>query len=392
MKGIYLDWAATTPIDPDISYRLHEDRLRYVGNPSSPHRLGRDARTYLEESRRRCGEALGVDPARLVFTSGGTESDVIPLLSLLRKNRHGGDILLSSIEHSAVFELAPVFRDFGFRVNFVNPDERGVVQPDAVEASLTPDTIAVAIMMVNNETGAVQPIREISRLLKNFEKKSTRRIHFHCDAVQALGKISFQLSDIGVDSAAFSAHKLRGPRGSGLLYLKNELPVLSSGGGQERGFRPGTEDPASTAAMASAVERALDNFSPNLDLTNKLCTTLHESLEGEEYFPIPAARFREIEFYSPYIVSLSFPPIPGEVLARVLSDCGCLVGTGSACSSNRREKKERIAEAMGLSEEIARSTIRVSFGPETTVGEVETFSKVLLEEVKLLRTGLKRNH
>lgn len=392
MKNTYLDWAATSPIDPEIVSQMHNDRLRYIGNPSSPHRFGREANSYLEESRRRCGEALGVEPEKLVFTSGGTESDVIPLLSLMRKNRHGGDILLSSIEHSAIYELAPVFRDFGFRVNFVHPDERGIIRPDAVEDSLTPDTIAVAIMLVNNETGAVQPIRGISRVVQDFMKRNGRPIHFHCDAVQAPGKVSLELSKLGVDSAAFSAHKLRGPRGSGLLYLDSELPVLSSGGGQERGLRPGTEDPASAAAMAVAFKSVLDNFPKNYAHAHKLCTTLHDSLDGEEYFPVPTARFKEPEIYSPFIVSLSFPPIPGEVIARVLSDRGYMVGTGSACSSNRRKKKQRVLEAMGLSEDIARSTIRVSFGSDTTVNEVNSFAEVLLEEIKLLRKSLQKKH
>jgi len=388
MNEIYLDWAATAPVDPEVLDRMTDVSLSLYGNPSSPHSAGRAARKYIEESRRIAADLLDSSPDRIVFTSGGSESSALPLLSLLRKKRRGR-IVISAIEHAAVWETISLFSELGYDVIEVKPDRSGIVGPEQIAKALSPDTAAVAVMAVNNETGAIQPVSEIGRLIRDYEKKERGSILFHCDMVQALGKIPIEVEKWHVDTAAFSAHKLGGPRGIGVLYHRRDLPVLIFGGGQEDGIRPGTENTAGIAGFCLSMQKHLSNlhneYNRAVELSSRLITAI---LETDGCRLIPESRPEMEDKFSPYIVSFSVSPVPGEVFTRVLDDRSILVGSGSACSSNRQKKHARVLHAMGVNDEVARGAVRISIGYTTTMSDIETFIQIMREELKTLRTSL----
>lgn len=239
----------------------------------------------------------------------------------------------------------------------------------------------VAVMHVNNETGAIQPIAEIARKLRTHGQATGKRIHFHCDEVQALGKIPINCTELDIDSASFSAHKIGGLRGIGALYSRNPLPVIFRGGGQENGIRPGTENLPGIWSMAEAVARALSKIEERSEHCRKLRQQLVEgvtAIGGAQL--IPAEATNSLQF-SPYILSVAFPPLPGEVLVRIMSDAGFAISTGSACSS-KGQKERRILVNMGLTEESARSAVRISIGAGTTEDELQRFVLTLAKEVK----------
>lgn len=388
MNEIYLDWAATAPADPEVLDRMSEVGRSIYGNPSSTHRAGKAARKHIEESRRTAAELLDTSPDRIVFTSGGSESSAIPLLSLLRKKRRGR-ILISSIEHPAVWETISLFTELGYEIIEIPPDSSGIVQPEQVSRALSPDTIAAAVMAVNNETGAIQPVADIGRLIREYEKKEHCSILFHCDMVQALGKIPIAVDKWQVDTAAFSAHKLGGPRGIGILYRRRDLSVLFSGGGQEDGLRPGTENTAGIAGFCLAMQKHIPGVRNEHDRAGELADRLIQAVqETDGCRLLPESRSEQQELFSPYIVSFSVAPVPGEVFTRVLNDRSILIGSGSACSSNRQKKHARVLHSMGVNDEVARGAVRVSIGYTTTMSEIETFIHIMREELKTLQTSL----
>ena len=390
MKEVYLDWAATAPVDTRILERMKEASIAAYGNPSSTHNAGRDARSRIEGARTVCAGLLGISPSQLLFTSGGSESNAISLLSLLRRKR-SGRILISSIEHASVWELGPLFSELGYEVVHLKPNKDGLVEAESVSRKLSPDTVAVAVMGVNNETGAIQPIKEIGDHIRSYERIHDTSIHFHCDMVQALAKIPIDLSTLPVDTAAFSGHKIGAPRGIGMLYIRNSFPVLFTGGGQEHGMRPGTENTPAIAALELALQNrfvdAKTDFSLACEISEYLCNGIQET-DGCRF--IPENRRENTGRFSPYIVSFSVAPVPGEVFARVLSDRGILIGTGSACSSNRRKKKARVLDSMGVPEDIAAGVVRVSFSHTTTISDVDTFVRVMRKELAILQRTLRR--
>ena len=229
----YFDWAATSPVDKELLQKAVDITSENWANPSSTHKAGKDARLILEEARKRCADVLKVKPETIYFTSGGTESDQIPLLSLLAKPSKG-TVLISSIEHPAVKEQAQSLIKCGWKVISLPSDEYGIISAKTVEQNLTPDTMLVCIMAVNNETGIIQPIYEIAdTIIKCSQGKRKPKLHIDC--VQAAGKIPLDLSHEGIDSAALSSHKICGPRGTGILYLKDKIEPFLKGGGQENG-------------------------------------------------------------------------------------------------------------------------------------------------------------
>lgn len=389
----YLDWASTSPPDRAILLEAAELAARAYGNPSSRHGPGQEARAALEESRSRLGAVLGgagggpllsasgLRPAaagRLVFTSGGSEADAIVILAVLRKKlsaRAGAvHVVASSIEHSAVYEELRLLEGLGLEVSFVDPGADGLLSPAAVAGALRRETALVAAMAVNNETGAVQPLAAIARAVGEASRALGRRAAplFHSDAVQALGKIPFEPAALGITSAAFSAHKLRGPRGAGALWLASPLEPLQVGGGQEEGLRPGTESLQGAFAFSRAAEAALASLAENRGRARALEARLLEGLPPGA-LPLPLGRRAGDERYSPFILSIAFPGLSGEVLARALADEGVAVSTGAACSANARKKGRRVLEAMGLEAGLAFSAIRVSTGPTTETAEVDRF-------------------
>ena len=386
--SIYLDWAATAVPDPDIIKASSDCAISTFGNPSSVHQTGQQANTVLEDCRVRCAAALGVKKEEVFFTSGGTESDNIVLLSLLRKPSRG-TVLVSAIEHPAVLEPAAVLAENGYKAAYLKPGADGIIKPSTLEKALTPDTKLVTVMAVNNETGAIQPVHQLAAAVQNYAQHCGHKIHFHCDAVQGTGKVKLNFADPNIHSWAISGHKIRGPRGAGILVLKNTIQTMVRGGGQENGIRPGTENTAAIYGMTLALEKALADLDKNSAHAYHLMDTLLNKLAtNNSYQIIPENRKPGDKNYSPYVLSLAAVPIPAEVLARTLDDKGICVGTGSACS-NRKKGQSKTLSAMGVTDDISFSRIRVSTGSITTEEEIEQFIKTLDQESGILRKALR---
>ena len=364
-KDHYFDWAATSPADEDILKESLEETLECWGNPSSTHSVGKQARELFEAARTRAAKALGVKPETIYFTSGGTESDQIPLLSVLAKPMKG-TVLVSSIEHPAIREQSEALKNCGWNVVQIPADSDGRITPDTVTSLLTSDTVLVCIMAVNNETGVIQPIYEIAdAITKACEGK--RRPKFHVDCVQAAGKIELNLGYKGIDSAALSSHKICGPRGIGILYMKDTIEPFLRGGGQEKGLRSGTENVFGAVAFSKCLERYYNKANPaDAERTNSFVEKL-AGLPGCTI--VPPSRLEKKELFSPYVVQAAFSNIPGNVMLRALDAKGFSISTGSACSA--KKNKRPVLEAMHVDSKLRENAVRFSFGPHTTNQAVE---------------------
>jgi cysteine desulfurase len=399
MKRIFLDWASTAPpLAPAVEAQKKTALLTY-GNPSSLHREGREAKALLEESRALIARAAGALPEEVVFTSGATEANNLVIASLLKKQITSSAagrrrrIIVSALEHASLWEPALALKAAGFDVVTLRPEPSGIVSPAKLASLLDEKTVLVALMLVNNETGAVQPVRECAAVVHDFTRRRGARIHFHTDAVQAFGKLWFSFHELGADTLSISAHKLGGPRGVGALLTAKQvkLAYLFLGGGQEANRRPGTENLAAVSAFAAAAKHRIDNIDANLaraaSLTDKLLQGL-VTIPGVTIMPVErtagAARS-----YSPYILSCAVPPVPGEVLVRSLDEQGIAVSTGAACQTSKKDST-RVIEALGVPRATAACVIRVSVGPETEAGDIDTLLSVLQDTIPLLRKIAKK--
>lgn len=389
----YFDWAATAPADTEIQQQAFSLSLEHWANPSSQHQAGIEEKKCLAQARERCAKAMGVKPEQLFFTSGGTESDHIPLLSVLTRPQKGS-VLISGIEHPALREMAKNLELCGWHVITVAPDKNGFVTANAVEEKLQDDTAFVTVMAVNNETGAIQPVYEIADMLMQHGK-TRRKPFFHVDCVQAAGKIELDIGYKGIDSAAFSAHKLGGPRGIGLLYLAKEITPFLKGGGQERNIRSGTENLFGAQAMALCMEKYF--VRKGFEQDNQVMaermeeqrTVTAQFIEALRTIPgctiIPHERGLSIseENFSPWIVQAAFKGIPGQVLVRALSADGYYISTGSACSASKASRP--ILDAMQVSPEEKEDAVRFSFGSSTTTQAMkDLFEEVVFQSAKFV--------
>lgn len=372
-KEHYFDWAATSPADEDILKEALEESLECWGNPSSTHEVGKKARQLFEEARGRAATVLGVKPETIYFTSGGTESDQIPLLSVLAKPMKG-TVLVSSIEHPAIREQSEALKNCGWKVIQIPADSDGIIRPQTVADLITGDTVLVCIMAVNNETGVIQPIYEIAdAITKASEGK--RRPKFHVDCVQAAGKINLNLSYKGIDSAALSSHKICGPRGIGLLYLKDTLEPFLRGGGQEKGIRSGTENVFGAIAFSKCLERYYNKAKPEDAERTKSFVEKLSALPGCTI--VPPSRPEKPELFSPYVVQAAFNNIPGNVMLRALDSKGFSISTGSACSA--KKNKRPVLEAMHVDPKLRENSVRFSFGPHTTDKALDELLAAVIE-------------
>ncbi len=376
---VYLDWASTALPDPEIRDEAYKAAAEHYANPSSVHEAGRNARSLLEESRKRWARALGCSPGQVVFTSGGTESNNLILQQLLMKKRKPS-IVLSAAEHPSLYDSALKLKHSGFDVRFVFPGRDGHIVPAEFTEAVDGTTGFAALMAVNNVTGAVQPVKETVRLIRD-KTEGGRKVHFHTDAVQAIGKIALKLEELDVDSASFSAHKFRAPRGCGVLYLRGEIPLLAAGGDQEMGLRPGTENLYAVYGSALGVQKAVGGLEANYSSASKLMEKITGTLGKLPEVTLLYDRWNSS--YSPYVTTLFVPPVPGEVLVRTFSDRGFMVGTGSACST-RRSKQTRVYNNMGLPDRLAECSLRISIGESTTEEEVDRFISHFRDTVKPL--------
>ncbi len=366
IERCYLDWAASAPYDVSL-FNSNDASQTIFGNPSSQHREGQTARKALERYRERCAVVLGVLPEQLVFTSGGTESNHIVLDSLLLRSNAG--LALSQTEHPSIKAKADILSRLGVPLFWIKPESTGSVAPEQTKKTIAKHTSVrmIACMAVNNETGAMTDIEKVTQAV---HAASATPIHFHCDAVQAIGKLAFSLNDI--DSLSISAHKLGGPKGLGLLFLRRPIETFNRGGGQERGIRPGTENLIGASLVATLLERFLEPNKLKLDRLaaeerfSHLISFLHRS---ERCALIPSDRMERDARFSPFILQFAIRGIPGEVLVRVLDDMGIAVSTGSACSS--RSRKRPVLESIGIDATTAFEAIRVSQGRSSAMCDIE---------------------
>ncbi len=386
MSFIYLDWASTAQPDPGILEAVKKIAMDCYGNPSSIHKAGRNAEKRLIQAREGLAAVLGCRSEEIIFTSGGTEANNMVLFSLLKKSR-GKKIIISGIEHSSLFEPARILEQLGYKVDYVPAAASGFIDPSHIASRLDNHTALVALMLVNNETGAIQQVAETAAAINSFSRITGRKVLLHTDAVQALGKIPLDLRELNVDSASFSAHKIGGPRGVGALFIRkgSYSDFLYCGGGQERGLRPGTENLPGICGMALAAEKSKEKLELEYNRTRKMMDfLLGELADMNAACIIPESRITvDPALFSPYILNLAVPPIPGEVLVRVLEDKGIMISTGSACSS-KKKRRFRIAENMAVPKERALAAMRISLGRDTVPAELEALLRALKKELPLL--------
>jgi cysteine desulfurase len=372
VKRRYFDWAATAL--PASS--LFSD-AGFFGNPSSRHEEGRRAKEALENARVRCAAVLGVGTETVYFTSGGTESNAIALYSLLMRQKKT-NFLYSAVEHPSVRENCLRLERLGLYPSVINVEQDGRVSPAlfarALEKSGGPRFAAV--MAVNNETGALMDMKALSETVRSREGPP---VHFHSDLVQAAGKIPLDIKGWDLNSASVSAHKIGGPRGIGLLYLKKPLEPLYAGGGQEGGIRPGTENTAGALALAACLEEHAAPAAVKAareEASRRWSRLIGGLKKNPRCILIPRERTEEDGRFSPWILQARFRDVPGEVMVRALDSEGFAVSTGSACSSASPERP--VLEAMGLDEHARLEGIRISQGWSTTMEDIDA----LLEGVE----------
>lgn len=381
VRTIYMDHSATTPVDPRVLEAMLPYFTEIYGNSASIHRFGRAAAKALEESRRTVSAILGCHPTEIVFTGSGTESDNLALRGVAfaqRRAGRGNHIIVSSVEHHAVLNTARQLEEvFGFEVTYLPVDEYGMVDPDDVGRAIRKDTILISVMYANNEVGTIQPIPEIARIAR------AKGIPFHTDAVQAGGMLDLDVNRLGVDLLTLSAHKFYGPKGVGLLYIRQGTPYLPAitGGGHERGRRAGTVNVAGIVGLATALRLAQESR----ESENARLRRLRDRLIQGILERVPEARLTGHPTERlPHHASFSFKGINGEELLLALDVEGIAASTGSACTSGRPEPSE-VLLAMGLPHEWAVGSLRLTLGKSNTEEDIDIVLEVLPRAVARLR-------
>jgi cysteine desulfurase len=382
-RRVYLDNSATTPIDREVFDAMVPFLTEKFGNASSIHFFGQEARAAIDRARHQVAALINARPAEIVFTSGGTESNNLALRGLVEANEHHGKhIITSEIEHSAVKEVCLDLEKRGFEITYLPVYEDGIVRLDDLRAAVREDTILITIMAANNEIGTVQPVEEIGRLVRGL-RENGKKIWFHTDAVQAVGKTAVDVEEIGCDLLSISAHKIYAPKGIGALYVRRgvRLRKQNIGGHQERERRGGTENVAFIAAFGKACELARQNLA---DESVRLAglRDRFESEVGEKITDLVFNGSRESRL--PNISNISFRFIEGEGVLINLDMQGIAVSTGAACSSGSLEPSP-IIRSLGRDDELARGAVRFSFGRENTAEDIEYLLEILPKAVENLR-------
>lgn len=372
---IYFDHAATTAVLPEAAQAALETMTEGFGNPSSLYRLGTQAAKHLADHRTQVAQALGCKADEVYFTSGGTEGDNWAIAMATHLGRHKGKhIITTAIEHAAVIEPCKALESQGYEVTYLTPDPQGHIRLEDLEAALRPDTVLVSLMLVNNETGAIQPVAEAAQLLRR--KKSATLLH--TDAVQGFLKIPFTPKSLGADLLTISGHKIGAMKGSGALYIRAGLRgiPLIRGGGQESALRSGTEATPQIAALATAAtlgrQRLEDHTAHLTALKGYALDTLQREVPGLVVVSAGDA---------PHICAISLPGYPSQVVVRYLSDQGFCLSAGSAC---HRGKASHVYAAMGLSKAVRDGMLRLSFGPENTKEEIDQLAQALARTTREL--------
>ena len=373
---IYLDNAATAKVDPEVLDSYNQITLKYFANPSSIHSLGQEASRLLDKSREQILSVLKLTHHEVIFTSGATEANNLAIKGYCFANRsRGNHIITSASEHPSVLNTVLELKDFGYEVTVLPVDEKGAVEVKTLKAAIKENTILVSLMMVNNETGAINPIKEVGEYLKKFPK-----IAFHVDMVQAMGKLQLDLENIDMFSVA--GHKIHGLLGSGLLVKEKKIIIkaINNGGGQENNLRSGTNTLALSASLAKAIRIAISNQAKDYEHVKVLSKRLLDYLKDNQDKYLINSHFEE----NPYIVNFSLLHHKASVVVEALSNRGIMVSSLSACHA-KHEDYSAVVYAMTNDLNIAHNTIRVSFGRDNTIEEVEALIKnleAIIKEIK----------
>jgi len=384
-RYVYLDYNATTPMDPRVIEVVQKHFKETYGNASSLHSIGQNAHKIMEESRETIASFINADKDDIFFTSSGTEADNLAIKGVVFKCKdRGNHIITSSIEHHAVENPCKELEKFGYKVTFLPVDKYGIIDLNELENAITDKTIFITIMFANNEIGTIEPIKEIGALARKHD------VIFHTDAVQAIGKVPIDVKKMNIDMLSSSAHKLYGPKGIGMLYIRNKgkregwgkyIEPLMHGGEHERKIRPSTEAVPLIAGYAKAIELCKEDMTKEMErqikLRDKIIKTITENIEDSYLHGHPTQRL-------PNNVNLGFKYIEGESILLSLDMEGIAASTGSACSSASLEASH-VLLAIGLRPEEAHGSLRISLGRFTTEEDVNYFLEKLPPIIERLR-------
>jgi len=379
MRKVYLDYAATTPTDPEVIKAMEPYFFEKFGNPSSIHSFGQEAKKALEDSRETTAGFLGAKPEEIIFTSGGTESNNYAIFGVAAAMQNKGNhIITSSIEHHAVLEPAKALEEKGFKVTYLKVDKYGIVDPADVKKAITDKTILISVMHANNEIGSIQPIKEIGRIARE------KGIYFHADAVQTVGHIPVDVNDLNLDILSLSAHKFYGPKGAGALFIRKGTRIKNFllGGDQEKGRRASTHNIPGIVGLSRALElckiRMQEENESQTRLRNKLIREITSKIPDCILNGHPAERL-------PNNANISIKYIEGESILLNLDMLGIAASTGSACTSTSLEPSH-VLLAIGLSHETAHGSLRLSLGRWSEDEDVDYLLENLPPIVKKLRS------
>ncbi|MBR1971166.1 MAG: cysteine desulfurase NifS [Clostridia bacterium] len=376
MKRIYLDHAATTYVLPEVLKEMEPYFTDIFGNASSLHSFGQEGAVAVAEAREKVAKILGANSNEIYFTSCGTESNNWALRGIAYK-KGKGHIITSQIEHPAILQTCADLEKKGFEVSYIGVNNNGIINLEELKKAIRPDTILISVMSANNEMGAIQPIEEIAKVAKE------NKIPFHTDAVQAIGAIKFNVKEMGIDMLSLSGHKFYGPKGIGVLYIRNGLGIAKfmTGGEQERNMRAGTTNTPLIVGLAKAITLAYENFDQKVEelakkrdyLINRILTEIpYSSLNGDSKNRLPNN------------VNISYKFIEGESILMLLDFDGIAVSTGSACSSGSL-KSSHVLLAMGTDIELAHSSVRMTLGEKTTYEDLDYTVDCLKKVIENLR-------
>ena len=376
----YFDNSATTKVLDSVKDIVVKTMTEDYGNPAAKHRKGMEAEQYIRDARKIIADTMKVQEKEILFTSGGSESNNMALIGAAWANQRAGKHIIStSIEHPSVYNPLGVLEELGFEVTILPVDHDGHISLKELEEAIRPDTILVSTMYVNNEVGAVEPVEEISKIIK-AKNPSTL---YHVDAIQAYGKYVIRPKKQGIDLLSVSSHKIHGPKGVGFLYIRNGVKIkpLIYGGGQQAGMRSGTENVPGVAGFGAAAKEMYTNHAEKVQKLIELKDYMTDRLSEIEGTVINS---KKGEASAPQIVSVSFEGVRSEVLLHALEDKGVYVSSGSACSSNHPGISGTL-KGIGVAQKLLDSTIRMSFGMFNTKEEVDYTIDVLKELVPVLR-------
>ncbi len=377
-KTVYMDYAATTYTKPEVLEDMIPYFTEFYGNPSSIYSISREAKKAIDKARNRIAKAINADPAEIYFTGGGSEADnwAIKGIALANKNK-GNHIITTKIEHHAVLHTCEYLEKQGFEVTYLDVDEEGLIRLEELKNAIKSSTILVTIMTANNEIGTVQPIKEIGAICKE------RKVFFHTDAVQAIGHIEMDVKNMDIDALSLSGHKIYGPKGVGVLYLRKGIKIhnLVHGGAQERNRRAGTENVAGIVGLGKAIELAMENLTEEKERLTYLRDKL---IKGLLEIPYSKLNGSVGDKRLPGNVNISFEFIEGESVLLMLDAKGICASSGSACTSGSLDPSH-VLLSIGLPHEVAHGSLRLTMGAKTTEEEVDYVIETVPAIVQRLR-------